>query len=286
MSVTRDAAVGHGVDHLRAVLDDAALLVVLADHVAGGVLQEQQRDVDLVGELDELRGLVALLVEEDAVVGEDADRVAAQLAPAGDETGSVERLELVEREPSRTRARTSRGSKGCRRSAGAIPSRSSGSWSGGAGSVVRGAGPSLRQVEAAHDLAADADAVELVDGQVVGQAAGAGVHLGAAELLVVGVLAGRHLHQRRPAEEDLGAAAGPSPVVAHPGHVGAAGGGVAEDEGDGRDAGGGEPGEVAEAAPPGTKISACVGRSAPPDSTSLIIGSRLAKEMSNARKTS
>src|ERR1039458_4835794 len=36
-------AVRHRVDHLRAVLDDAALLVGLADHVAGGVLQEHQR---------------------------------------------------------------------------------------------------------------------------------------------------------------------------------------------------------------------------------------------------
>jgi hypothetical protein len=48
------------------VLDDAALLVLLADHVAGGVVQEQQRGVALVGELDELRGLLRLLAEQHA----------------------------------------------------------------------------------------------------------------------------------------------------------------------------------------------------------------------------
>ena len=64
-----------GVDHLGAVLDDAALLELLADHVAGGVLQEHQRRVDLVGELDELRRLLRLLAEQHAaMVGEDADR--------------------------------------------------------------------------------------------------------------------------------------------------------------------------------------------------------------------
>jgi hypothetical protein len=41
----RDRAVRDGVDHLGAVLDDAVLLVLLADHVAGRVLQEHQRGV-------------------------------------------------------------------------------------------------------------------------------------------------------------------------------------------------------------------------------------------------
>ena len=94
----RDGGVGDGVDHLGAVLDDPALLVVLADHVAGRVVQEQQRGVGLVGELDELRRLLRLLGEQHPLgVGEDADRVAVQLRPAGHERRAVERLELVER---------------------------------------------------------------------------------------------------------------------------------------------------------------------------------------------
>ena len=63
-----------------------------------------------------------------------------------------------------------------------------------------------------------------------------------------------------------------------PGHVGAAGGGVAEHQRDGRDArrptaGSGR----GRSAPPGMKISFWVGRSAPPDSTSEITGSRFSQ---------
>ena len=68
----RHRGVGHGVDHLGAVLDDAGLLVLLADHVAGGVLQEEQRRVGLVGEQDELGGLLRLVHEQHAAgVGQD-----------------------------------------------------------------------------------------------------------------------------------------------------------------------------------------------------------------------
>ena len=68
----------------------------LADDVAGGVLEEQQRRVDLVGELDEVGGLLGVLVEDHPVVGEDRDRPAVQLRPAGDHLGPVGGLELVE----------------------------------------------------------------------------------------------------------------------------------------------------------------------------------------------
>ena len=84
------------------------------------------------------------------------------------------------------------------------------------------------------DVTADADGVELVDGEVVAQTGDPGVHVGAAERLVVGVLAGGHLHQRRAAEEHLGLLVDQHGVVAHPGHVGPARGGVAEHQ---RDAG-------------------------------------------------
>ena len=110
-------------------------------------------------------------------------------------------------------------------------------------------GPSLRQLSRPTICAADADRVLLVRGEVVGQAGLPGVHLGAAERLVVGLLAGRHLHQRRPGQEHLGALLDHHDVVAHAGHVGAAGGGVAEDERDRRDARRRQPGEVAEHLP-------------------------------------
>ena len=111
------------------------------------------------------------------------------------------------------------------------------------------------------------------------------MHLGAAERLVVGLLAGRHLHQRRAAEEHLGLLAHHHGVVGHPGHVGAARGGVAEDQRD-------RSGRLAadervmsrKSLPPGMKISFCVGRSAPPDSTSATVGRRFSSAICEARK--
>ena len=50
----------------------------------------------------------------------------------------------------------------------------------------------------AHDF----ERVRVVVGQVVGNAGLAAVHVGAAELFGGHYLAGRGLHQRRPAEED------------------------------------------------------------------------------------
>jgi hypothetical protein len=100
-----------------------------------------------------------------------------------------------------------------------------------------GAGAELAPVEVADHLAAEADAVVLVGGQVVGQAGGAGVHLGAAQLLLVGLLAGGHLHQRRPAQEHPGPPGDHDGVVRHARHVGAARGRAAEHQRDRGDAG-------------------------------------------------
>ncbi len=106
--------------------------------------------------------------------------------------------------------------------------------------------PQLAPAEVGDDLPADADAVELVRGEVVGEPGHARVHVRPAERLVVGVLAGGHLDQRRAAEEDLGLLVDEHRVVAHAGDVGAARGRVAEDQGDGRDARRGQLGEVVE----------------------------------------
>ena len=83
-------------DELGAVLGDAAGLVLLADHEAGDVLEEDERDAALAGELDEVRPLQRALGEEHAVVGENPDREALDVAEAADEGLAVERLELVE----------------------------------------------------------------------------------------------------------------------------------------------------------------------------------------------
>ena len=81
---------------LGAVLGDAARLVLAADHEAGDVLQEQQRDAALAAQLDEMRALQRALGEQDAVIGDDADRHAPDAGEAGDQRRAVEALELVE----------------------------------------------------------------------------------------------------------------------------------------------------------------------------------------------
>ena len=80
---------GDGGDHLGAVLGDAAGLVFAADHEAGDVLQEDQRDVALAAQRDEVRAFERRLREEDAVVGEDPDRIAPDPGEAADERRAV-----------------------------------------------------------------------------------------------------------------------------------------------------------------------------------------------------
>ena len=77
---------------LGAILGDAAGLVFPSDHEAGDVLQEHQRDAALAAQLDEVRALQRRFGEQDAVVGEDADRIAVRYArsrrPASCRTGA------------------------------------------------------------------------------------------------------------------------------------------------------------------------------------------------------
>ena len=55
-------------------------LVLAADHEAGDVLQEQQRDAALAAQLDEMRALQRAFREQDAVIADDADRHAPDAA--------------------------------------------------------------------------------------------------------------------------------------------------------------------------------------------------------------
>src|SRR6185437_9331983 len=54
------------------------------------------RHLPFAGELDEVRALRSRLAEEDAVVGEDPDRVALDPREAADQRLAVVRLELME----------------------------------------------------------------------------------------------------------------------------------------------------------------------------------------------
>src|SRR5690606_9879703 len=81
---------------LGAMLGDAAGLVFLPDHEACDVLQEQQRDAALTGQLDEVRALLRGLSEQDAVVGQNRDGIALYMREAADQRAAVQRLEFVE----------------------------------------------------------------------------------------------------------------------------------------------------------------------------------------------
>ena len=98
------------------------------------------------------------------------------------------------------RAITSRTSYDWRASDGMMPYSSCGSRAGGCGSRIGQAVVRLA-VEVVDDLAHDAQRVLVVDRVVIRDAADARVHVGAAELFGGDDLAGRRLHQRRPAQE-------------------------------------------------------------------------------------
>ncbi len=81
---------------LRAVLRDAARLVVAPDHEPRDVLHEQQRDAAQVAELDEVRALQRALAEQDPVVGDDAHRMPVEVREGRDQRRPVELLELLQ----------------------------------------------------------------------------------------------------------------------------------------------------------------------------------------------
>ena len=92
----------------------------------------------------------------------------------------------------------------------------------------------------------DREGVRVVVGEVVDHAAGARVHVAAAELLGGDDLARRGLHQRRAAEEDRALVADDDALVRHRRDVGAAGRARAHHAGDLRDAAGRQVGLVEE----------------------------------------
>ena len=196
-------------------------------------MHEQQRGVVPVGQFDELCRLLCLLAEQHAAgVGQDSHRVPVDPRPAGDQAGTVQRFELVEvtvvDHPGQDLPRVERGLEvlgdDAQQFLGVVTRR---------GHHRRRRGPGLVPVEPAHDATGDAGGVDLVHRQVVGQAGPSGVHVRATEGLLVGDLSGGGLDQRGAGQEHLGALGDHHHVVAHPRYVGAAGGGVAVDHGDG-----------------------------------------------------
>ena len=148
----RHARSRHRVHELRAVAGDAAALGLGADHEAGDVLQEQQRDVALVAQLDEMRALERRFGEQHAVVGQDADRIAAPGRGAADQRRAELGLELLQlRIVDQARdhlAHIDRAASGRP----TMPAISAGSWRGGPHRAP--ACTALGPVQSADDVAA------------------------------------------------------------------------------------------------------------------------------------
>src|SRR5258708_19949751 len=82
---------GHGLDHLRPMLDHAGFFVSLADHVAGGVVEIKQRRARLAAGLNKMRRLVRAIRIERAVIGDDADLLALYAAVSPPRLAAVHR---------------------------------------------------------------------------------------------------------------------------------------------------------------------------------------------------
>ena len=245
-----DAEPGHDgvrdrVHHLRPVLGDPGPFVLAADHEPGDVLEEDQRDPPQVAQLDEMGRLEGRFREEDAVVGEDSHEKAVEAGEAGDQGRTVAGLELVEAgavdEPGDHLAHVVLAPEiGADDAADLtrIVSRVL-----GRGDV---AGRRLDRVQRRDDGAGRLQRLDLVPGEVVGDPRQPRVDVGAPELLGRDVLAGRRLHEGRPAEKDGARAFDDDRLVGHRRHVGAAGRARAQDHGDLRYARRRQPGLVEE----------------------------------------
>ena len=107
----RHGGVADRVDQLRAAADDPALFRIAADHEAGHILEENDRQPGLIAVHDEARGLVGAVGINDAahldagllrahlvaLVGDDADRMAADARVGRDERFAVVGFVFVER---------------------------------------------------------------------------------------------------------------------------------------------------------------------------------------------
>src|SRR5690606_12171618 len=80
----RHGAVGDGLDQLGTVLDHAVLLGLGADHETGGVVEEQDRRVALLAQLDELSRLGRATRGDRAVVADEAAGLAFDVQVAAD----------------------------------------------------------------------------------------------------------------------------------------------------------------------------------------------------------
>src|SRR5437879_4024349 len=92
----RDLRARNSRDHLRAVFSDTARLILPPDHEPRDVLQEHERNAALTAQLDKVRAFLRRLRIENAIVGDDADRISPDARKARHQRRSIARLEFIE----------------------------------------------------------------------------------------------------------------------------------------------------------------------------------------------
>ena len=205
--------IGHGLDHLGAMLDDPAALRRRPHDVARRILQEDQRRAALRASLHELRGLGRTVRIDRPVIADDPDLMPLDPREAGDRRRSIGRLEvqpvaavddprdhlthiiglaIVRRHDAENLFRVVEREGRC----------------GGRGHAV--------PFQLVRHGARETDRIAVVFRDPFGKAADRRMHLRPAQRLVGRNLARRGLQQRRPGEEDLGLPPHDDHVVAEP----------------------------------------------------------------------
>ena len=217
--------------HLRPVLGNAAGFVFAADHEAGDVLEENERDAALGAKLDEMRALEGRFRKQDPIIGDDADGIAVEPREAADQRRAIELLELVEDAAIDQAGDDLADVIGLLRIArdDAAELRR---IEAGLDRISDIEGDRLRPVEMGDGPAADRQSMGIVLRIVIDHARAAGMDIGAAEILRAHLLARGRLHQRWSAEENGALVADDDRLIRHGGHIGAAGGAGSHDDGD------------------------------------------------------
>ena len=221
------------------MLGDALRLIFAADHEAGDILEEEQRDAPLAGQLDEMRALDRAFGEQHAIIGEDRHRYAPDMREAANQSGAIERLELM-------------------KLAAIDDARDHLAHIIGRAHILRDDAIKLLRIELrrprvaqidvrlqvrlerGNNIAQDAQRMVVIFRDMIHHAGPAAMEVAAAQILRADDLPRRRLHQRRACKEDRALIAHDHGFIGHGGHIGPARRAAAHHAGDLRNAARGE----------------------------------------------
>ncbi len=231
----RYAGARHRRYQLGAVLGDAPRFVFFADHETSDVLQEDQRDAALCAQFDEMRAFQRGLRIQDAVVGDDADRVAVNMCKAAYQRRAIKRLELVEFAAiDDTRDDFAHVER---------LARVGGNDAMQLRCVIQGFARFAQfdadfffSIQVGNDPAGKVQGMGIVVRIVIGHTRHPRMDVGATQFFRADDLAGGGFHQRRAGQENRALVPDDDRFVSHGGHIGSAGGARSHHAGDLRDA--------------------------------------------------